>query len=226
MRIQSLSGTPMTESGSQPPSADPERAVVPEPAEEAILAQLSPDVARYVRSRLEQERLSIDCERERLIHAMNDEIRHIKQRRLYEICGQMRELSLRDSENRGAYEEIYPELFCGLGPKPARPKARRKTRDSKAAMDLAVMSRPIPKADVLMDLNGGARLKPVAQPVPRGTALMATKNGQRWIVRRSDAGDGLVKLTYCDGSSSVMTAADAETLGLRFSTIPDMHAKI
>jgi hypothetical protein len=141
----------------------------------------------------------------------------MKQRHLYQICGQMRTLSLRDPANRDAYEEVCGDLFCRLGQRPSRPRPRRKPRDPR--VDLAPMSHPIPKADVLMDLNAGARREPGAPPTADATALLRTKNGQRWVVRRSDLGNGLAKLTYCDGSSSLVTAADAGRLGLTFAAL-------
>jgi hypothetical protein len=193
-------------------------AAVDEINEAEAFSKLSPEVAAYVRDRLSQERLSMDRERERIVHAMNDEILYMKQRHLYDICGQMRELSLRDP-NRAKYEEMYSDVFCRFGQKHTRQKMRRKPKFQKTVADLSFVTRPFAKSDIIMDLNGITR-PPPPPPPSDDLVLMTTKGGQKWIAKKTSQGNGVLKLTYCDGSSSLLTESDAVTLGITFSAVP------
>jgi hypothetical protein len=194
-------------------------AVSEPPSEAYILSKLSPEVAESIRIRLDQELQSIDRERERLSQAMNDEILHMKQRCLYDVCGKMNQLAHQDTPNRALYDELYPDVFCRFTEKNTRQRMRKKPKFQKLSVDIAALSRPLPRVDILLDLN----VRPKAEEVPVETednvAMVTTKLGQRWMARVARK-DGLMALTYCDGSSSLLTETDAKTLGIGLAPWP------
>jgi hypothetical protein len=181
--------------------------------------KLSAEAAEYVRVRMDQEMLAIDSERDRLLQAMNHEILHVKQRMLYDICGRMQEFAHTDDPTLAHYQELYPDVFCRFSQKGTRQKMRRKPRLPKPLTDVAASERPMPRTDLLFDLSGRLPRARENPPAADDVALMTTQNRQRWVVRRSNLGNHIAKLTYCDGSSSLLTDSDAKTLGVSFSPV-------
>jgi hypothetical protein len=155
---------------------------------------------------------------------MNDEVLHMKQRYLSDICGKMHQLAHLDAPNRAAYDDLYPDVFCRFSGKNTRQRMLRKPKPKpkpqKLAVDFAALSRPIAKSDILLDLNGCRQAPPAHQDVADEVAVLTTRLGQQWLVRRADRGGGVMSLTYCDGSSSLLTETDANTLGVTFSAVP------
>jgi hypothetical protein len=165
---------------------------------------------------MEQEMLSIDMEHDRLVQAMNDEILHVKQRLLYNICGRMQEFAQRGDPTLSQYQTLYPEVFCRFSQKGTRQKMRKRPRLAKPSTDMAALDRPLGRADLLLDLNGSRPRRSRNQQTANDVALMTTSGGQMWVTRRIDATDHVTRVVYCDGSSSLFTDTDAKTLGIAF----------
>jgi hypothetical protein len=148
---------------------------------------------------------------------MSGEVLHMKQRYLYDVCGKMSQLAHQDAANRAAYDDLYPDVFCRFSEKNTRQRMRRRPKAQKPATDAGAFARPVPRAEVLLDLNGSARAAPQRAPPAGDVALLTTRLGQRWIVRRAHLGGELMRLTYCDGSSSLLMEPEARALGVTFS---------
>jgi hypothetical protein len=181
--------------------------------------KLSAEAAEYVRVRMEQEMLSIDSEHDRLVQAMNDEILHVKQRLLYNICGKMQEFAQREDPTLSQCQELYPDVFCRFSQKGTRQKMRRKPKLAKPCTDMAALDRPLGRPDLLFDLNGSRPRRPRNEQTTNEVALMTTLGGQKWVARRTDGADHVQRVTYCDGSSSLLSGTDAKTLGISFSPL-------
>jgi hypothetical protein len=193
---------------------------VPDPSGGATQTlNLSAEAAEYVRVRMEQEMLAIDSERDRLLQAMSDEILHVKQHLLYNICGRMQELAHTGDPTLARYQELHPDVFRRFSQKGTRQKMRRKPRLSKPLTDVAALEKPMPRTDLLFDLNGRPPRPRECRLAADEIALMTTQSRQKWVVRRCNIGDHLAKLTDCDGSSSLLTDSDARTLRISFSSV-------
>jgi hypothetical protein len=182
-------------------------------------SKLSEEAAEYVRMRMDQEMRSIDSERDQLLQAMNDKILRVKERLLYNICGRMQEFAHITDLTLAHYQELYPDVFCRFSHKGTRQKMRRKPRLSKPLTDVAAFEKPMPRPDLLFDLNGRLPNARENRSTAGDVALMTTQNRQKWVVRKADLGNHVAKLTYCDGSSSFLTHSDAKTLGISFSPV-------
>jgi hypothetical protein len=181
--------------------------------------KLSPEAAEYVSKRMAEEMLSIDRERDRLVKAMDDEILHAKQRHLYNICGRMQECAQMDDLNPAVYQELYPDVFCRFSQKGTRQRMRTKPKLRKPATDAALLGLPISRTDLLLDLNGRLPTKRDFSQTTDEIALMTTFHRQKWVVHRKDLGENLMKITYFDGSSSLLTDTDVRTLGISFAPL-------
>ena len=183
------------------------------------LPELSPEATKYIQLRLDQEMASIDREQERLMKAMNDEILHMKQRLLYSICGKMQEIVSADEENLRDFRERCPDLFLRFAKKGTRKRMRKKPKFQKNQIVLASVDAPMSRTDVLFDLAGRRRPEDSGTICDTDPVLMRTRNGQKWIVHREEMPGEMMKLVYCDGSSSLVTQSDVRTLDLSFTPI-------
>ena len=177
---------------------------------------LSPYTAQYVKMRMQQEMLAIDREHDRLTKAMNDEILHMKQRLLYDICGKLQDIAAADEANAVKYRDMCPDLFVRFTQKATRKRMRKKPRLQKIPLTLAGLDQPIDPNEIIFDLAGLSSTNETWLESYQGSAIMATEGGQKWIVQVKKFGDNLHRIEYCDGSSSLVSDADLKTLNLRF----------
>lgn len=177
---------------------------------------LSPCTAQYVKMRMQQEMLAIDREHDRLTKAMNDEILHMKQRLLYDICGKLQDIAAADESNAAKYREMCPDLFVRFTQKATRKRMRKKPKLQKIPLTMAGLDQPIDPNEVIFDLAGLSSTNDTWYESYEGSAIMTTEGGQKWIVKVNKFGDNLHKIEYCDGSSSLVSDSDLKTLNLRF----------
>lgn len=180
------------------------------------LCKLSPAAAQYVKIRMEQEMLAIDRERDRLLKAMNDEILHMKQRLLYDLCSKMQDIAVADESNLAIYKNLCPDLIGNSNQKTTRKRMWKKPRLQKVPLTIAAIEQPIDHEDIIFDLSGCSIPEPVYSSSISGSGIMTTDGGQKWIVKVKKLDDNLHKIEYCDGSSSLVSDSDLKTLNLRF----------
>lgn len=183
----------------------------------AVLEKLSPEATEYVRLRLDQEMASIDRERERVVQAMNDEILHMKQRLLYTLCGKMQHIASTDEDYMREFRERCPDLYLRFSQKGTRKRMRKKPKLQKSVADLASIDLPMAKSDVMFDMAGRVQADDPSTTCDDDPVVMQTRRGQKWIVRREELPGDMLKLVYCDGSSSLLTQSDIRTLDLSFT---------
>jgi hypothetical protein len=206
----------MRESDSPSSSSNCLAAFLGSTAESEHISKLSPETARHVTVRMEQEMAIINQARARLEQAMNDEILHMKQRILYDICGRIQEKALSDTSNVAFHQETLPDLFGRFPQKGVKKQLRKKPRMQKLNSGFTQSDMEIPRFERVFDLNGRLPKSSGNENSSSDLAVLLTRHGQKWLARKSDAGNGVTKLLYCDGSSSLVTEEDAKTLGLSF----------
>lgn len=189
------------------------------PQEEAIRSTFSPETAKYVEMRMNQEMFSIERERIRLVQAMNDEIAHMKQRLLYSVCGKMQELAYSDGENLALYKQMCPDLFTRFTQKGTRKRMRKKPKMQKISMSLGPLEQPLPRTEALIDISCPDPLPPRPSTTNTTEAIMCTKKGQKWYVKKNQIQDSVTQVTYCDGSKSLLTDNDIKTIKIRFEPV-------
>jgi exonuclease VII large subunit len=189
-------------------------------AESEALSKLDPETARYVSERMEQEMLSIDRERARLEQAMKGQIQHVKQQILHDICRKIQEKGSGDTRNAATHQEMFPDVFGLFSQRSTRQQPRKKLKLQKPSFDLSKFEMEISWNQKLLDLTASQQKTSEIEQESSDLAVLVTRQGQKWIVKKSDMGNGVTKLSYCDGSSSLITDEDAKSLGLSFLPVP------
>lgn len=185
----------------------------------SVTGTLSPEATEYVRLRLDQELASINREKQRVIQAMNDEILHMKQLMLYNICSKMQMIASADEDSMREFKERCPDLCLRFSQKGTRKRMRKKPKLQKSVSVLGSVDVPMAKSDVIFDLAGRVHGDDVRGECGQDPVVMKTRRGQKWIVRREEVPGNMLRLVYCDGSSSLVTAGDIQTLDLSFAPI-------
>lgn len=186
------------------------------PNEDEIRSHFSPDIARYVDMRMNQEMLSIERERARVIQAMDDQLVYTKQRLLYNLCGKMQDFANNDAENLGIYKKMCPELFTRFVQKGTRKKLRKKPKMQKITHILDSLEQPLPRIDALLDISCTDYRPSPHQNTDNSSAIMHTKKGMKWIVNKKILEGSVAQVTYCDGSRSLLSPNDIRAIHVNF----------
>ena len=180
---------------------------------------LSPKACEFVHTRIQQELESIQKDQDRLIRSMNDEILHMKQRILYDMCSKMQSIANLNQENIEIYKEKCPDLFTRFSQKSTKKRMRKKPKLQKLNISPSTLTNHLDLTDILTDLSCVPKKETKVHTCNDSFSCMTTKNGQKWLVEVVPMDNGMKKLKYCDGSSSVITKADIETLHLQFDPV-------
>ena len=187
--------------------------------ENELCKDLGPKATEFVRLRIQQELNTIQKDRDRVIHTMKDQILHMKQCLLYDLCSKMQNIAFADQSNLDIYKEKCPDLFTRFSQKNTKKKARKKPKLQKLNIPVSNLNHSLDISNILLDLACVKRDNVSYKPCDDPLVQMTTNGGQKWIVQKFPGDNNLTKLKYCDGSSSVIPPADVETLNLRFDPI-------
>ncbi|KAH0785525.1 hypothetical protein GPJ56_010546 [Histomonas meleagridis] len=186
--------------------------------ENNIYNQLDPSSQEYLLMRLEQEMLPIERERERLKKEMNEEILYMKQRLLYNTCGKIQEIT-DDPNEYEKLKKICPDLFIRFPTRGTKKRMRKKPKPQKLNAEFAAACEPLSQEEILSDLNFVKQEKQKPSSTTEGMSIMVTKSGQKWIVDKEILENGTIKVTYFDGTSSMISKNDYKMLDIHFDPI-------
>jgi hypothetical protein len=113
-------------------------------------------------------------------------------------------------------QAAFPEIFARFGQRGARKQLGKKPKFQKPNFDAARLDPELLPSIRTPDINGCLCPPEIEQDKASEMAILLTRQGQKWVVKRVDVGDGITRLIYCDGSSSLVSQEDVATLGLRF----------
>ena len=155
----------------------------------------------------------------RVMQTMKDEILHMKQRLLYDLCSKMQTIAFSDQTNLDIYKDKCPDLFTRFSQKNTKKRIRKKPKLQKLNIPVSNLNNSLDISNLLSDLACVKKNNEDRKMCDDPFVQMTTNSGQKWIVQRFPENNNLTKIKYCDGSSSVITPADVETLNLRFDPI-------
>lgn len=187
--------------------------------ENELCKDLGPAASEFVKLRVQQELNTIQKDRDRIMQTMKDEILHMKQRLLYDLCSKMQSIAFSDQTNLDIYKDKCPDLFTRFSQKNTKKRMRKKPKLQKFNISVSNINQTLDVSNLLSDLACVKKEKEDNKVCDDPFVQMTTNNGQKWLVQRFPVDSNLTKLKYCDGSSSVITSADIETLNLRFDPI-------
>ncbi|OHT14120.1 hypothetical protein TRFO_03149 [Tritrichomonas foetus] len=186
---------------------------------ELTAQDLGPKATEFVRMRIRQEISTINKERERVLQTMKDEILHMKQRLLYDLCTKMQNVAFSDHSNFDTYKDKCPDLFTRFSQKNTKKRMRKKPKLQKVNIPFSTFNHHLDTNTILTDIACVRKSECQHKVCTDPFVQMTTNNGQKWLVQRIPIDDNLTKLKYCDGSSSSITPTDIETLNLQFTSI-------
>lgn len=187
--------------------------------ENELCKDLGPKASEFVRLRIQQELNTIQKDRDRIMQTMKDEILHMKQRLLYDLCSKMQTIAFSDQANLEVYKDKCPDLFTRFSQKNTKKRIRKKPKLQKLNIPVSNLNQSLEISNLLSDLACVKKKNEERELCDDPFVQMTTNNGQKWIIQRFPTDNNLTKLKYCDGSSSVIASADVETLNLRFNPI-------
>ena len=187
--------------------------------EAELFKDLGPKASQFVRMRIQQEIKTIHKQRDRVIQAMKEDILHMKQRLLYDVCAKMQNLAYSDSQNIELYKEKCPDLFTRFVQKSSKKRMRKKPKLQKPNTQIKSLNQCLDPATILNDIACIKKAEVNEEDCENEFAQMTTRGGQKWIVQKIPIDETTYKIKYCDGTSSSLTRSDIETLKLQFKPV-------
>ena len=173
---------------------------------------------QWVETRLKFERRAVDHEKNRIIDAMNTDILLLKQKMLNDCWSKLQDIVANDPNNAAMYKQMCPTLFGPLATK--LPKRRPLKKPQLPKVNINITRLDLGESRIVSDMCGIKPTDNFDRTLREGKRIMITQSGQRWVVKIKCMKEGVFSLTYCDGSASLISQSDVQTLGLRFEEIP------